>query len=59
MTKDRYALARQYQGRGFRSDPALGAPRQFGLEQAMEFINDDELVKVTPAAIRLRKMAAS
>jgi len=41
------------------SDEALRIvpPRQFGLEQAMEFINDDELVEVTPAAIRLRKMA--
>jgi len=35
----------------------LVPPRQFGLEQSMEFINDDELVEVTPAAIRLRKMA--
>jgi GTP-binding protein len=35
----------------------LVPPRQFSLEQAMEFINDDELVEVTPAAIRLRKMA--
>jgi GTP-binding protein len=33
-------------------------PRQFSLEQAMEFINDDELVEVTPASIRLRKTAA-
>ena len=30
-------------------------PRKLGLEQAIEFINDDELVEVTPAAIRLRK----
>jgi GTP-binding protein len=30
-------------------------PRRLGLEQAIEFINDDELVEVTPAAIRLRK----
>jgi GTP-binding protein len=30
-------------------------PRQLGLEQAIEFINDDELVEVTPTAIRLRK----
>ncbi|MFZ5451238.1 MAG: translational GTPase TypA [Thermodesulfobacteriota bacterium] len=39
------------------SDEALRLvpPRQFSLEQAMEFINDDELVEVTPAAIRLRK----
>jgi GTP-binding protein len=34
----------------------LVPPRQFGLEQAMEFINDDELVEVTPASIRLRKL---
>ena len=25
------------------------------LEQALEFINDDELVEVTPKSIRLRK----
>ena len=31
-------------------------PRQFTLEQAMEYINDDELVEVTPKSIRLRKM---
>jgi GTP-binding protein len=31
--------------------------RRFSLEQAMEFINDNEQVEVTPGAIRLRKMA--
>jgi GTP-binding protein len=30
-------------------------PRRLGLEQAIEFINDDELVEVTPGSIRLRK----
>jgi GTP-binding protein len=30
-------------------------PRKLGLEQAIEFINDDELVEVTPVSIRLRK----
>jgi GTP-binding protein len=30
-------------------------PRKLGLEQAIEFINDDELVEVTPSSIRLRK----
>ena len=41
------------------SDEALRLvpPKQFTLEQAMEFINDDELVEVTPASIRLRKIA--
>ena len=33
----------------------LVPPRLMGLEQAIEFINDDELVEVTPKAIRLRK----
>ena len=30
-------------------------PRVLGLEQAIEFINDDELVEITPSSIRLRK----
>ncbi len=30
-------------------------PRSFTLEQAMDYINDDELVEVTPKSIRLRK----
>jgi len=30
-------------------------PRVLGLEQAIEFINDDELVEITPKNIRLRK----
>ena len=30
-------------------------PRKLGLEQAIEWINDDELVEVTPQSIRLRK----
>ncbi len=33
----------------------LSPPRQFNLEQALEFIADDELVEVVPDAIRLRK----
>ena len=33
----------------------LVPPRMLGLEQAIEFINDDELVEVTPTTIRLRK----
>jgi GTP-binding protein len=33
----------------------LVPPRRLGLEQAIEFINDDELVEVTPAVIRVRK----
>jgi GTP-binding protein len=33
----------------------LVPPRILGLEQAIEFINDDELVEITPKTIRLRK----
>ena len=33
----------------------LVPPRRLNLEQAIEFINDDELVEVTPTSIRLRK----
>jgi GTP-binding protein len=42
------------------SDEALRLvpPRRFTLEQAMEYINEDELVEVTPVSIRLRKKGA-
>ena len=33
----------------------LTPPRRFGLEEALEYIMDDELVEVTPKNIRLRK----
>ncbi len=33
----------------------LAPPRRLSLEQAIEFIREDELVEVTPAAFRLRK----
>jgi len=33
----------------------IAPPRQITLEYALEFINDDELVEVTPKTIRLRK----
>ena len=35
----------------------LTPPVRYTLEQAMEFIEDDELVEITPASIRLRKRA--
>ncbi|MBI3328396.1 MAG: translational GTPase TypA, partial [Nitrospinae bacterium] len=34
----------------------LVPPRQFTLEQTMEYLNDDELVEVTPTSLRLRKI---
>ena len=33
----------------------LTPPKKFSLEQALEFINDDETVELTPQSIRLRK----
>ena len=38
---------------------ALIKPKTFSLEEALEFIQDDELVEVTPSAIRLRKKVLS
>src|SRR5205823_3917962 len=34
----------------------LKAPLRFGLEAALEYIEDDELVEVTPKSIRMRKL---
>jgi len=33
----------------------LEPPRELTLEAALEYIEDDELIEVTPQAIRLRK----
>ena len=43
------------------SDDAIKLPpcRKFTLEGALEWINDDELVEVTPESIRMRKMVLS
>ncbi len=35
--------------------PVLVTPRQMPLERCLEWIKDDEMVEVTPEAIRLRK----
>jgi GTP-binding protein len=34
----------------------LAAPNIMTLEQSLEFIQDDELVEVTPESIRIRKL---
>jgi GTP-binding protein len=34
----------------------LKPPRDFSLEAALEYVEEDELVEVTPKIIRLRKM---
>jgi GTP-binding protein len=37
----------------------LITPREFSLEQALEYIADDELLEITPHNIRLRKKMLS
>ncbi|MCD4651340.1 MAG: translational GTPase TypA [Candidatus Cloacimonetes bacterium] len=37
----------------------LSTPRQFSLEQALEYIEDDELLEVTPKSMRMRKKQLS
>ena len=34
---------------------SMNTPKIMSLEEALEFINDDELVEITPHSIRLRK----
>ena len=34
----------------------LKPPRQYSLEGALEYIEDDELVEITPTSVRMRKM---
>ena len=49
------AVARRLRAAGSDENIILTPPIKFSLEQALEFIDDDELVEVTPASIRLRK----
>ena len=44
-----------FRASGTDKDEGLIPPVKFSLEQALEFIDDDELVEITPVAIRLRK----
>jgi len=44
-----------FRAAGKDDDEGLIPPIKLSLEQALEFIDDDELVEVTPLAIRLRK----
>jgi len=44
-----------FRASGTDKDEGLIPPIKMSLEQALEFIDDDELVEVTPVAIRLRK----
>jgi GTP-binding protein len=44
-----------FRASGTDEDEGLTPPIKLSLEQALEFIDDDELVEVTPKAIRMRK----
>ena len=44
-----------FRASGTDKDEGLIPAIKFSLEQALEFIDDDELVEVTPKAIRIRK----
>jgi GTP-binding protein len=41
---------------GAEKNVPIKPPRQFSLETALEYIEDDELVEITPKAIRIRKI---
>ena len=43
------------------SDEALrlNTPRKFSLEESLEFLNDDEMLEVTPQHLRIRKLVLS
>jgi GTP-binding protein len=42
--------------KGDGSDEHFNAPHIMDLEDALEYIGDDELVEITPKTIRIRKM---
>ncbi|MBX4201156.1 translational GTPase TypA [Candidatus Parcubacteria bacterium] len=42
--------------KGEGSDEHFDKPKNMGLEDALEYIGDDELVEVTPANVRIRKL---
>ncbi len=42
--------------KGEGSDEHFNTPKTMGLEEALEYIGDDELVEITPKTVRIRKM---
>jgi GTP-binding protein len=42
--------------KGEGSDEHFNTPKKMGLEDALEYIGDDELVEVTPKNVRIRKL---
>ena len=48
-----------FRTKNFGVQEGLEVPREMGLEVALDYIGDDELVEVTPKSIRIRKSALS
>ncbi|MBI2013300.1 MAG: translational GTPase TypA [Candidatus Colwellbacteria bacterium] len=48
-----------FRTKNFGVQETLDVPREMGLEDALDYIGEDELVEVTPKNIRLRKMILS
>ena len=44
-----------FRTKNFGVQEVLEVPREMGLEDALDYIGDDELVEVTPKSIRIRK----
>jgi len=44
-----------FRTKNFGVQESLDVPRQMGLEDALDYIGEDELVEATPKTIRLRK----
>jgi GTP-binding protein len=55
VTKERKPVVAEISPEAGRPTVRLIPPRLLSLEQALEFVRDDELVEVTPRALRLRK----
>lgn len=45
-----------FRTKNFGVQEGMDVPREMGLEDALDYIGDDELVEVTPKSIRIRKM---
>jgi GTP-binding protein len=53
VTKEKHLT--NHRASGADEKQVLAPPRKITLENAMEFIDDDELIEITPTRIRLRK----
>jgi GTP-binding protein len=54
VCKEKHLTNMRSKGEG--TDEHFNTPRVMGLEEALEYIGDDELVEITPKSIRIRKI---